>query len=85
MSVISCAIGLGLVLGGALGNLVDRLLRAPGHVLTRTLIADQVWNYEVYNQSNVVDVYIRNLRRKIDDPCAVKLIHTVRGLGYVLR
>jgi len=61
-----------------------RLLRAPGHVLTRTLIADQVWNYEVYNQSNVVDVYIRNLRRKIDDPCEVKLIHTVRGAGYRL-
>src|SRR3954467_6589462 len=59
--------------------ILECLLRAPGHVLTRTLIADQVWNYEVYNQSNVVDVYIRNLRRKIDDPCAVKLIHTVRG------
>src|SRR4051812_39843657 len=64
--------------------ILECLLRAPGHVLTRTLIADQVWNYEVYNQSNVVDVYIRNLRRKIDDPCAVKLIHTVRGAGYRL-
>ena len=64
--------------------ILECLLRAPGHVLTRTLIADQVWNYEVYNQSNVVDVYIRNLRRKIDDPCDVKLIHTVRGAGYRL-
>ena len=63
---------------------LECLMRAPGHVLTRTLIADQVWNYEVYNQSNVVDVYIRNLRRKIDDPCTVKLIHTVRGAGYRL-
>lgn len=63
---------------------LECLMRAPGHVLTRTLIADQVWNYEVYNQSNVVDVYIRNLRRKIDDPFAVKLIHTVRGAGYRL-
>jgi DNA-binding response OmpR family regulator len=63
---------------------LECLMRAPGHVLTRTLIADQVWNYEVYNQSNVVDVYIRNLRRKIDDPCPVKLIHTVRGAGYRL-
>ena len=63
---------------------LECLMRAPGHVLTRTLSADQVWNYEVYNQSNVVDVYIRNLRRKIDDPCPVKLIHTVRGAGYRL-
>jgi len=63
---------------------LECLLRAPGYVLTRTQIADQVWNYEVYNQSNVVDVYIRNLRRKIDDSCAVKLIHTVRGVGYRL-
>lgn len=65
-------------------SILECLLRAPGHVLTRTLIADQVWNYEVYNQSNVVDVYIRNLRRKIDDPFTVKLIHTVRGAGYRL-
>jgi DNA-binding response OmpR family regulator len=63
---------------------LECLLRAPGQVLTRTMIADQVWNYDVYNQSNVVDVYIRNLRRKIDDPFAVKLIHTVRGAGYRL-
>jgi two-component system, OmpR family, copper resistance phosphate regulon response regulator CusR len=63
---------------------LECLMRAPGHVLTRTLIADHVWNYEVYNQSNVVDVYIRNLRRKIDDPFDVKLIHTVRGAGYRL-
>ncbi|MGC8857085.1 MAG: winged helix-turn-helix domain-containing protein, partial [Anaerolineae bacterium] len=43
---------------------------------------DHVWNYDVYNQSNVVDVYIKNLRRKIDDGFALKLIHTVRGAGY---
>lgn len=63
---------------------LECLMRASGHVLTRTLIADHVWNYEVYNESNVVDVYIRNLRRKIDDPSAVKLIHTIRGSGYRL-
>jgi len=62
--------------------ILECLMRASGHVLTRTLIADHVWNYEVYNQSNVVDVYIRNLRRKIDEPFDVKLIHTVRGAGY---
>ncbi len=63
---------------------LECLMRAPGNVLTRTTIADEVWNYDVVNQSNVVDVYIRNLRRKLDDPFDVKLIHTVRGAGYRL-
>jgi heavy metal response regulator len=63
---------------------LECLMREPGRVLTRTVIAEHVWNYDVYNQSNVVDVYIRNLRRKIDDPCAVKLIQTIRGAGYRL-
>ncbi len=63
---------------------LECLMRAPGRVLTRTMIAEQVWNYDSFNQSNVVDVYIRNLRRKIDDPFPVKLIHTVRGAGYRL-
>jgi DNA-binding response OmpR family regulator len=57
-------------------------MREPNRVLTRTQIAESVWNYDVYNQSNVVDVYIRNLRRKIDDPFDLKLIQTVRGVGY---
>ena len=64
--------------------ILEYLMREAGRVLTRTLIAEHVWNYDVYNQSNVVDVYIRNLRRKIDDPFAAKLIHTVRGAGYQL-
>ena len=63
---------------------LECLMREPDRVLTRTMIADHVWNYDVYNQSNVVDVYIRNLRRKIDDPFDLKLIHTVRGAGYRL-
>lgn len=63
---------------------LECLLREPERVLTRTQIAEHVWNYDVYNQSNIVDVYIRNLRRKIDDPFAVKLIQTVRGAGYRL-
>jgi heavy metal response regulator len=63
---------------------LECLMREPERVLTRTQIADHVWNYDVYNQSNVVDVYIRNLRRKIDDPFEQKLIHTVRGAGYRL-
>lgn len=63
---------------------LECLMREPGRVLTRTMIAEHVWNYDVYNQSNVVDVYIRNLRRKIDDDFGVKLIHTIRGAGYRL-
>jgi DNA-binding response OmpR family regulator len=63
---------------------LESLMRGPERVFTRTMIAEQVWNYSTYNQSNVVDVYIRNLRRKIDDPFDVKLIHTVRGMGYRL-
>lgn len=63
---------------------LECLLREPGRILTRTQIAEHVWNYDVYNQSNIVDVYIRNLRRKLDDPFSVKLIHTVRGAGYRL-
>jgi DNA-binding response OmpR family regulator len=63
---------------------LECLMREPERVLSRTQIAEHVWNYNTYNQSNVVDVYIRNLRRKIDDPYESKLIHTVRGAGYRL-
>jgi DNA-binding response OmpR family regulator len=61
---------------------LECLMREPERVLTRTMIAEHVWSYDVYNQSNVVDVYIRNLRRKIDDDADLKLIRTVRGAGY---
>jgi DNA-binding response OmpR family regulator len=64
--------------------ILEYLMRHPDHVLTRATIADHVWSYDTYNQSNVVDVYIRNLRRKIDDDFELKLIHTVRGVGYRL-
>jgi DNA-binding response OmpR family regulator len=63
---------------------LECLLREPERILTRTQIAEHVWNFDEYNQSNVVDVYIRNLRRKIDDGFDLKLIHTVRGSGYRL-
>ncbi len=63
---------------------LECLMHDTNRVLTRTLIAEHVWNYDVYNQSNVVNVYIRNLRRKIDDDAEVKLIHTIRGAGYRL-
>ena len=61
---------------------LECLMREPERVLSRTQIAEHVWNYDVFNQSNVVDVYIRNLRRKIDDPFEFKLLHTIRGSGY---
>lgn len=61
---------------------LECIMREPDHVLTRTQIAEHVWNYDVYNQSNVVDVYIKNLRRKIDNGFEVKLLHTIRGAGY---
>ena len=63
---------------------IECLLREPECVLTRTQIAEHVWNYDTFNQSNIIDVYIRNLRRKIDAPFGQKLIHTVRGVGYRL-
>lgn len=63
-------------------RLLGYLMRHPNQVLTRTMIAEHVWNYEFDNATNVIDVHIRNLRRKIDDPFPAKLIQTVRGAGY---
>lgn len=63
---------------------LECLLRDPGRVLSRTVIAEHVWNYDADIQSNIIDVYIRNLRRKVDDASDLKLIHTVRGAGYRL-
>lgn len=65
-------------------SLLEYLLRHPSQVLTRTQIAEHIWNFDFYNESNVVDVYIGYLRRKIDRGAAVPLIHTVRGVGYRL-
>lgn len=61
---------------------LECLIREPGRVLSRTTIAEHVWNYDTFNQSNVVDVYVRSLRRKLDDPFEKKLIRTLRGSGY---
>jgi len=60
------------------------LLRHRGEVLSRTELAAQVWDTEFTGDSNVVEVAIRRLRSKLDDPYAEKLLHTVRGAGYVL-
>ena len=64
--------------------LLALLARRSGEVLSRTFIAEQVWDMNFEGDSNVVDVAIRRLRRKIDDPFDRKLIQTVRGVGYVL-
>jgi DNA-binding response OmpR family regulator len=62
--------------------LLEFLMRHPGHVLSRTQIVDHVWSYDFYTASNIVDVYVGYLRRKIDDGFEIKLIQTVRGTGY---
>ena len=64
--------------------LLSLLARRKGEVLSRTLIAEQVWDMHFDSDTNVVDVAVRRLRRKTDDPFPRKLIHTVRGMGYVL-
>jgi two-component system copper resistance phosphate regulon response regulator CusR len=63
--------------------LLTLLARRAGEVLSRTLIAESVWDMNFDSDTNVVDVNVRRLRSKIDDPFPVKLIHTVRGAGYV--
>ncbi len=64
--------------------LLSLLARRTGEVLSRTLIAEQIWDMNFDSDSNVVDVHVRRLRMKVDDPFETKLIHTVRGVGYVL-
>lgn len=65
--------------------MLEYLLRNPGRVLSRDKIENHVWNYDFEGGSNVVDVYIRYLRKKIDNGFNKKLLHTIRGAGYVLR
>jgi DNA-binding response OmpR family regulator len=65
--------------------LLEYLLRSPGRVLTRTQLCEQVWDYNFDPGTNLVDVCIQRLRRKIDDGHPVKLLQTVRGVGYMLK
>jgi DNA-binding response OmpR family regulator len=65
--------------------LLDLLMRHPRQILSRTTIADHVWDYDAENLSNVIDVYIRYLRRKLCEGGEVDVIQTVRGSGYMLR
>ena len=66
-------------------ELLRALMRNRGIVLTREQLLEQVWGYDYAGETNVVDVYVRYLRQKIDDAFGVKLIHTVRGVGYAFR
>jgi two-component system copper resistance phosphate regulon response regulator CusR len=63
--------------------LLDYFVRHAGEICSRTLIAENVWDMNFDSDTNVVDVAVRRLRAKIDDPYATKLIHTMRGVGYV--
>ena len=65
--------------------LLEYLLRNQGAIVTRTMISEHVWDINFDTATNVIDVYINYLRRKIDDGRAKKLIHTVRGKGYILK
>jgi two-component system OmpR family response regulator len=66
-------------------TLLEVFMRSPGHVLTRTQLLEHAWEYDFEHRSNVIEVYIRYLRRKIDQPFGVKSLETVRGAGYRLR
>jgi heavy metal response regulator len=65
--------------------LLDYFMRNPGRVLTRTMIVEHVWDYDFDTGTNVVDVYVNYLRKKIDSDRETKLIHTIRGVGYVMK
>lgn len=65
--------------------LFETFMRRPGHVLSRSQLLDQAWEYDFEHRSNVIEVYVRYLRRKLDVPFGVKSLETVRGAGYRLR
>lgn len=65
-------------------GLLSLLLRRRGQILSRTTLAEQVWDMNFDSDTNVVEVAVRRLRAKLDDPFSPKLLHTVRGMGYVL-
>jgi len=66
-------------------DLLELFLRHPRQVLTREMIFDRVWGYDFGGESNVLDVYIRYLRQKLESEGEMRLLHTVRGVGYVVR
>ena len=66
-------------------ELLELFMRNPRQVLTRDVIFDRVWDYDFGGESNIIEVYVRYLRQKTEDDEESRLIHTVRGVGYVLR
>jgi len=66
-------------------RLLEYMMRRPDTVLTRTMLLEDVWNYRFVPQTNLVDVHIGKLRRKIDLPGEPPLIHSIRGAGFSLR
>ncbi len=66
-------------------SLLELLARSPGRVFSRTVIVERIWDYHFDPGTNLVDVYIQRLRRKVDDGFADKLLETVRGVGYRMR
>ncbi len=66
-------------------ELLELFMRNPRQVLTREMIYDEVWGYDFGGESNIIEVYIRYLRQKIEEGNEPRLLHTVRGMGYVLR
>jgi two-component system OmpR family response regulator len=65
-------------------RLLEFLLRNQGHVVTRTMLLEEVWDYHFDPGTNVIDVHISRLRKKIEEPDQMPLLHTVRGIGYML-
>jgi heavy metal response regulator len=66
-------------------SLLEYFMRNKGRVLTRTMIAEHIWDYHIDTGSNIIDVYVRRLRKKIDEGFPKKLIHTIRGVGYIIK
>ena len=65
--------------------LLEYFMRNPDKVLTRTMISEHVWDYHFDSMTNVIDVYVNYLRKKIDKGFEPKLIHTIRGVGYIMK
>jgi two-component system response regulator MprA len=66
-------------------ELLEQFMRNPRQVLTREVIFDRVWNYNFGGESNIIEVYVRYLRQKLEQNNESRLLYTVRGVGYVLR
>jgi DNA-binding response OmpR family regulator len=77
--------GQSIVLSPTEFRLLEFMMRRPGRTLTRKAIFDAVWGYDQEIEENTLDAFVRLLRNKIDTPFPRKLIHTIRGVGYILR